>query len=122
MFRCFSIRRLRRRCPSRVIVGLGLMGVLGSTGITSAAQAPAAGAQPGVDVLAEAKTLFDALDYERAVPLLDEAIVSLTAGATTPAVKARLASALEMRARGRFGMGDSDGARQDFTQLLTLVP
>lgn len=71
----------------------------------------------------EARRLFDALDYEKAVAALDAAIVALEA--STPKDVARrdkLASAYEMRGRSKFGLGDQDGAKADFVLLLKLNP
>ena len=71
----------------------------------------------------EARRLFDALDYEKAVTALDAAIVALEA--STPKDVARrdkLAAAYEMRARSKFGLGDQDGAKADFILLLKTNP
>ena len=71
----------------------------------------------------EARRLFDALDYERSVVALDQAITALqVAPATEPTKNERLASAYEMRARSKFGLGDPDGAKADFALLLKLAP
>lgn len=73
-------------------------------------------------VYQEARRLFDALDYERAVLALDQAIAAFEAAPADAARNERLASAYEMRARSRFGLGDQDGARADFAALLKLAP
>jgi PDZ domain/PEGA domain len=71
----------------------------------------------------EARRLFDALDYEKAVVALDQAITALQAGPATDATRReRLASAYEMRARSKFGLGDQDGAKADFVLLLKTSP
>src|SRR5687768_14056931 len=71
----------------------------------------------------EARRLFDALDYERSVVALDQAVTALQAAPATDATKnERLASAYEMRARSKFGLGDPDGAKTDFALLLKLTP
>ena len=71
----------------------------------------------------EARRLFDALDYERSVVALDQAITALQAApATDPTKNDRMASAYEMRARSKFGLGDPDGAKGDFALLLKLAP
>jgi tetratricopeptide (TPR) repeat protein len=71
----------------------------------------------------EARRLFDALDYEKAVVALDQAIAALQpSAATDSARRGRLAAAYEMRARSKFGLGDQDGAKADFVQLLKLEP
>jgi tetratricopeptide (TPR) repeat protein len=71
----------------------------------------------------EARRLFDALDYEKAIAALDGAITALEAGTPKDAARReKLASAYEMRARSKFGLGDQDGAKADFVQLLKLNP
>src|SRR6185436_17338042 len=71
----------------------------------------------------EARRLFDALDYERAVGALDLAIASLEASTPRDALRRdKLASAYEMRARSKFGLGDQDGTKSDFVALLKLDP
>ncbi len=67
----------------------------------------------------EAKRLFDALDYENALRLLDQAIASLQARPVQDQARHDLLpAALEMRARSKFGLGDQDGAKADFIALL----
>jgi tetratricopeptide (TPR) repeat protein len=71
----------------------------------------------------EARRLFDSLDYEKAVPALDAAIAALEATTQKDAARReKLASAYEMRARSKFGLGDQDGARADFVLLLKTDP
>nr|MDQ3421725.1 PEGA domain-containing protein [Acidobacteriota bacterium] len=71
----------------------------------------------------EARRLFDALDYERSVVALDQAITALQAAPVTDSMRnERLAASYEMRARSKFGLGDQDGARADFELLLKLAP
>lgn len=71
----------------------------------------------------EARRLFDALDYERSVVALDQAITALQAATPADATRnERLAAAYEMRARSKFGLGDQDGAKSDFVLLLELAP
>lgn len=71
----------------------------------------------------EARRLFDALDYERAVTALSQAITALEATTPPDATRnERLATAYEMRARSKFGLGDQDGAKADFVLLLKLSP
>ncbi|MFN8064399.1 MAG: PEGA domain-containing protein [Vicinamibacterales bacterium] len=71
--------------------------------------------------MSEARRHFEALEYEQAVPSLDRAIALLQArpGEDT---RRMLAEALELRARSRFGLGDQDGAKQDFVLLLKADP
>ncbi len=64
------------------------------------AQDPASRA---ADELAQARTLFDALDYEHAVPALDRAVAMLEPLlAQQPTVKPSLVAVYEMRARARW--------------------
>ena len=73
--------------------------------------------------LTEARRLFDALEYEQAMPFLDRAVLALEPqAARDPAARASLMSVLEMRARTRFGMGNREGAAADFKSLLALEP
>src|SRR5687768_5776629 len=80
--------------------------------------------QGNADVLyQEARRLFDALDYEKAVSAFDQAIEALSPLAPAgPSRRERLSSAYEMRARAKFGIGDQDGATADFVLLLKLSP
>src|SRR5258705_7124131 len=71
--------------------------------------------------MAEARRHFDALEYEQAVPALDRAIAILTTRRSTDNQKI-LSDAYEMRARSRFGLGDQNGAREDFVALLRADP
>lgn len=72
----------------------------------------------------QGKRLFDAFQYDQAVPLFDRLIQSLTAGG--PGAETQrpelLVQAYELRARARFAQGDSTGAEQDFSALLVLKP
>lgn len=79
-------------------------------------------AQEPADLI-EGRRLFDALEYEQAMPLLDRAVALLEPQALRdPASRAALISAFEMRARARFGMGNREGAVSDFRALLSLEP
>jgi hypothetical protein len=84
----------------------------------------AAGQQVSPEVLYQtARATFENLDYENAVRQLDIAIAALQA--VTPmdaASRERLASAYEMRARSKFGLGNPDDARADFVLLLRVNP
>ena len=55
------------------------------------------------------------------MPSLDRALAMLQARPEND-VRATLAEALELRARARFGLGDQDGAKQDFVALLKANP
>ena len=84
----------------------------------AAAQAPDAEVQ--LQIL-EARHHFDALEYEQAIPVADRAVALLQTRQGDAAQRA-LAEVLEIRARSRFGIGDTDGARQDFVLLLRANP
>lgn len=101
----------------RLISALFLLGALAGT-------APAFGQGDLAEVqaqVAEARRRFDALDYEQAVPALDRAIAVLASRRTEDTLRL-LADAFEMRARSRFGLGDQNGAREDFISLLRVDP
>ncbi len=72
----------------------------------------------------QAKRLFDALQYDQAVPLLDRLIQTMTAGGPGAEIQKPdlLVQAYELRARARFSLGDTTGAEQDFGALLVLKP
>lgn len=83
--------------------------------------APASAQEPAE--LIEGRRLFDALEYEQALPLLDRAVVMLEPQAfRDPASRAALINTFELRARARFGMGNREGAVSDFRALLGLDP
>ena len=104
---------MMRRVASLIVASLVMM-----SAVTAAAVQ-----QPNADALyQEGRRLFDALDYERAVPTLDQAITALELLPAEAGRNERLSSAFEMRARSKFGLGDQDGSRADFVQLLTLSP
>jgi archaellum component FlaG (FlaF/FlaG flagellin family) len=73
--------------------------------------------------LAQARQLFDALDYEQALPLLDRAVAVLEQqAARDPNSRQMLTAAYGMRARARFGTGNKDGAVADFRSALSIDP
>src|SRR5690242_11852724 len=73
--------------------------------------------------LSQARQLFDALDYEQALPLLDRAVAVLELqAARDPNSRAALTAAYGMRARARFGTGNKDGATSDFRAALAIDP
>jgi hypothetical protein len=77
----------------------------------------------GNEELANARAIFEALDYENAIPALDRSIAMLEPLlASDAAVKPSLVSAYEMRARARFGLGDKEGTNADLGALLHLDP
>jgi hypothetical protein len=112
-----AARSRQSRIPGLLARAVALVIVLLSGALTAAPQ------QPNTDALyQEARRLFDALDYERAVVSLDQVIAGLQGTPAEPVRNDRLASAYEMRARSKFGLGDQDGAKADFTMLLKLAP
>ena len=72
----------------------------------------------------QAKRLFDAVQYDQALPIFDRLVQTLTAGGpvTDPQKADLLVQAYELRARTRFAQGDSTGAESDFGALLVLKP
>jgi tetratricopeptide (TPR) repeat protein len=69
----------------------------------------------------QGKRLFDAFQYDQAVPVFDRLLAMLTA--SEPLQRPELATqAYERRARARFALGDSTGAEQDFSALLAIDP
>jgi PDZ domain/PEGA domain len=108
-------RNLRRCARALALVSCALAATASSFAQDAAARAETE--------LAEARRLFDALDYERAVPVLDRAIVMLEPMAPGQlAAASALVSAYEMRARARFGLGDQEGAQADFRALVAVDP
>ena len=73
-------------------------------------------------LLSQAKQFFDALDYEHAVSALDQAIVVIEGKPLGDAARRGLPSAYEMRARSKYGLGNEQEARADFTALLKVDP
>jgi hypothetical protein len=92
----------------------------------SQAIAPAAAPQVQADSpeshLAEARRLFQALDYERAVAELDQVVAALNARRSEPTTRQPLTEALELRARTQVGLGHLDRAQDDFRALLEISP
>lgn len=113
-----DFRATRHRTRGRRLLVVAATLLLGLPSIEMAAQQ----ATPEV-LFQEARRLFDALDYERSVVALDQAITALQAAPATDATRSeRLAASYEMRARSKFGLGDQDGAKADFALLLKLAP
>lgn len=104
-------------------VTLAVLFAIASALPVAAQQTPPPQAQPGAfDLLFDqGKRLFDAFQYDEAVPLFDRLISGITeAGAgTRPDL---LVQAYEMRARARFALGDATGTEQDFAALLAIRP
>ncbi len=106
-----SVRRIARAAAIVVLVAVAALDV----------RLGARQAEP--PELGQARQLFDALEYEQAIPLLDRAIAGLElTAARDQASRKALVSAYEMRARARFGIGNRDGASADFRSLLAIDP
>jgi len=73
-------------------------------------------------LLTQAKTFFEALDYEHAIAALDQAIVVLEGRPVADPARRALPGAYEMRARTQFGLGKEPEARADFVALLKADP
>jgi hypothetical protein len=69
----------------------------------------------------QARTSFEALDYENTIKALDSAIGAIEAR-PTPEARRLLPSAYEMRGRSLFGLGKEPEARNDFLSLLKVEP
>jgi tetratricopeptide (TPR) repeat protein len=105
------------------MIYLGRMRIVLLVALFFSAPANVAG-QANLDALfQEARRLFDALDYENAAKALDQTIAAIEA--TPPKDmpgRERLASAYEMRARSKFGLGNPEEAKADFISLLRVSP
>ena len=82
-----------------------------------------AAAQSSAEQLANARRLFDALNYEQAAIALDQVVAGAPAPPIRdPALVTLLATAYDLRARSRFFLGDVEGAKSDFRALLRIDP
>ena len=114
---------MRLRDVLRSINSARLAALVVLLALVSVVQVPAQQAPAELPEMVQARTLFDALDYEQAIPMLDRAIMLLEPAALRdPAARKSLVSAYEMRARARFGTGNRDGAVSDFRAVLALNP
>lgn len=93
---------------------------LGST-LPAAAQTPDPTSNVQI-LMTQARASFDQLDYEGAVKALDPAISVLEVARPTPDTRRALATAYEMRAKSRFGLGQQPESRADFVALLKVDP
>jgi hypothetical protein len=69
----------------------------------------------------QARTTFEALDYENTIKALDSAIGAIEAR-PTPEAKRLLPQAYDMRARALFGLGKEKEATADFVSLVKVEP
>jgi hypothetical protein len=114
---------MRLRDVLRSINSARLVALVVLLALVSIVPVPAQQAPAELPEMVQARTLFDALDYEQAIPMLDRAIMLLEPAALRdPAARGSLVSAYEMRARARFGTGNRDGAISDFRAVLALNP
>lgn len=103
-----------------LVPALVLVGVLAGSPPAAAQQVdPTSNVQI---LMTQARASFDQLDYEGAVKALDPAISVLEAARPTPDTRRTLASAYELRARSRFGLGQQPESRADFEALLKVDP
>lgn len=93
---------------------------LAAAASASSASHPQANAEA---LFQEGRRLFDVLEHDKAVVVLDQAIAAFQAApGEDPVRRERLAAAYEMRARSKFVLGDRDGSMADFVLLLKLSP
>ena len=84
---------------------------------------PAAPEAPGEGALREARQLFDSGEYERAVALLDQAVVQLApVSKIDPRAKDSLLTAYELRGRAQYSLNKVADARANFEALLRRSP
>ncbi len=105
---------------SRFGITILLLGCASSTLLTARGRVISPLAQTGrTDLLAEARALLEAADYEGAQRELDRLITRLS---DSPETATDLTNALELRAAVRFSLNDSAGGQADFQTLLTKNP
>jgi hypothetical protein len=111
MFRSMTVRSA---AVSVLVVGL-------SAPVWAAPQQ--AGDSTADSSLSSARRLYEATEYEGALSALDRVVALIDPRVPlSPARLELLAGAYELRARARFGLNDSDGARNDFRSLLRIDP
>ena len=80
-----------------------------------------AAAQPQADPqLLDARRLFESAEYERALPLLNQAVSTLEG--TGEQGRSALVEALQLRGRVQFTLGNEPAATEDFVKAVTLDP
>lgn len=104
------------------LVALALIVALGvpDAAVTLQAQSAQSASQTPEAALADARRLTDALEYEKALAVLD-ALLPRTEKLAGAAGRSLRVAALELRGRVRFALG-TQGAADDFRQLLSLSP
>ncbi|RPJ62701.1 MAG: hypothetical protein EHM24_25620, partial [Acidobacteria bacterium] len=108
---------MRALAFARGLAVLAALCLAGSAGWVRAQDVP-----PDIQ-LSEAKRLFEAASYEKALATLDALVPVLEARpARDPGTIALLAAAYELRARTRLGVRDPGGARAEFRSLLGVSP
>ena len=103
----------------RVLLALIMLGPLWSPAL--AGQAPQDQLSNVKGLVDQARTSFDALDYENTIKALDSAIAAIEAR-PTPEARRLLPQAYEMRARSLFGLSKEAEAKNDFLSLLKVEP
>jgi len=111
------------------VVFIGLVWLTVSASVIAGQVPPPAGPPQAQEQAPEllfdqAKRLFDAFEYDQAVPIFDRLIQSLTAaGPVTDSQRIDLlVQVYELRARARFAQGNTTGTEADFAALLALKP
>ena len=104
---------------SIVLVTLS-MAAAGHVGIAAQGPAVQAPGETPETLMLEGRRLFDAFDYEQAVPVFDRVIALSAPSAATRADL--LVLAYELRARSKFALEDTAGTEADFAALLALRP
>jgi len=109
----------RRLIATLALVALGCTPLAARQGTGGSPQIAASGTAEFL--FDQGKKLFDAFQYDQAVPNFNAVIAQLTAAGAPPKPDL-LVSAYELRARARFAQGDSLGTEQDFSALLAIRP
>lgn len=102
-----------------LLVAACAIGTGGGT-VAIAAPAPQVAGSPEL-MFDQGKRLFDAFQYDQAVPVFNQIVALLSAPGQAPKPDL-LVQTLELRARARFSTGDAAGAEQDFSALLQVNP
>jgi hypothetical protein len=109
----------RRLIATLALSALGWTALVAGQGTAAAPQIAASGTPEFL--FDQGKRLFDAFQYDQAVPNFNSVIAQLTAPGA-PSKPDLLVQAYELRARARFAQGDSLGTEQDFSALLAVRP
>ncbi len=77
---------------------------------------------PGRRKREEGRILYDRADFEGAIPVLEEAVQALGDGLSGSGDPRELVQALLLLGQARWSTGDTDGAKQAFSQVVVLEP